>query len=106
MEQAPVTVTVEYRAVAGRAEQAAAELNTLVATVIATEPDCFGIEVLLDAEDPARLLLVERWSSQNAYFGAHFQTPHIQAFIGRAADWFEGPPAINIWTTRATHVRG
>ena len=106
MTQPLVTVIVEYRAIAERTEQAVAELNTLVATVVATEADCFGIEFLRDADDPARILLVERWSSQNAYFGAHLQTRHIQAFIAKATPWFEGPPAIQAWTTHANHVRG
>ncbi|MDO8836585.1 MAG: putative quinol monooxygenase [Vicinamibacterales bacterium] len=106
MTQPPVTVIIEYRAIPERAEQAGAELNALVATVVATEPDCFGIEFLCDAEDPARMLLVERWSSQNAYFGAHFQTPHIRAFIAKATDWFAGPPNIQVWATHANHVRG
>ena len=106
MTQAPVTIIIEYRAIPERTEQAVAELNTLVATVVATEADCFGIEFLREADDPARILLVERWSSQNAYFGAHFQTPHIQAFIAKAAEWFEGPPSIHVWATHANHVRG
>ena len=103
MPSTPVTVVIEYRARPDRQEQAVTELDALVATVVAAEHDCFGIQLLQDPADPARLLLIERWSSQAAYQGPHFQTPHLQSFIARAAEFFAGPPEIRFWVTKSEY---
>ncbi len=100
-----VTVVIEYRALPGQAERALTELDRLVAIVVKEEADCFGIQVLQDATDPARLLLVEQWSSEEAYLGPHFETPHLQAFIVQAREIFAGPPAIGYWHLQSTHGR-
>ena len=97
MTQPPVTVLIEYRARHGQATVAAGELQRLIATVVAAEADCLGIRLLQDPDDPAHLLLVEQWSSREAYLGPHLQTAHLQAFIARAGELFEGRPAITFW---------
>lgn len=94
----PVTVTITYEARADRTGEAAEELRKLIATVVASEPDCSGIRLFRDADDPARILLVEEWSSREAYLGPHFRTPHLQAFIAAAGELFAGPPEIRFWT--------
>lgn len=99
MAHAPVTVVIEYRAQADKVARAVDELDRLVATVVATEADCSGIELLQDAADPTRLLLVERWSSREAYLGPHFETPHLKAFIARAPELFDAAPSIRFWKT-------
>lgn len=101
-----VTVLIEYRARSGRSAEALSALAELVATVVAREPDCAGIRVLQDGEEPHRILLDERWSSREAYLGPHFQTPHLQAFIARAGDLFEGPPSIRFWLERGESLPG
>jgi quinol monooxygenase YgiN len=93
----PVVVQIQYRAQPGREDLAAREIGALIATVQREEPDCLGITMLRSADDPARLLLHERWTSRAAYFGPHMQTPHIQAFIGRAPAFVAGPPEITVW---------
>jgi quinol monooxygenase YgiN len=103
MSSTAVTVLIEYRALPDQIEQAIAELETLIATVVRLEEDCFGIQLLQNDGDPARLLLYESWSSREAYEGPHFQTPHLQDFIARARDFFAGPPAIQFWNLRAEH---
>jgi quinol monooxygenase YgiN len=103
MASTPVTVLIEYRALPEQIERAVAELDALIATVVRLEEDCFGIQLLQDDADPARILLYELWSSREAYEGPHFQTPHLQAFIARARDLFAGPPVIQFWHLRAEH---
>jgi quinol monooxygenase YgiN len=92
-----VTVVIEYCALPASAEQAVSELDALVATVVANEPDCRGIRLLRDTGDPARVLLVEEWTSREAYLGPHFHTPHLTAFKAKAATLFAGAPKIEFW---------
>jgi quinol monooxygenase YgiN len=103
MSSTAVTVLIEYHALPEQIERAIAELDALIATVVRLEEDCFGIQLLQNDADPARLLLYESWSSREAYEGPHFQTPHLQEFIARAGDFFAGPPAIQFWSLRAEH---
>lgn len=92
-----VVVVIRYRALPGREEVARSELAKLVATVLAEESACGGIRMLVDADDPAAILLVEEWPDRASYLGPHFETPHLQAFIARAGEWFAGPPEIAFW---------
>ena len=78
-------------------EVARVELARLVETVVAEESACGGIRMLVDADDPAAILLVEQWPDRASYLGPHFETPHLQAFIARAGEWFAGPPEIGFW---------
>jgi quinol monooxygenase YgiN len=92
-----ITVHITYHAKPDQTENAVRELSELIATVVATEPDCFAIRLLQDPADPARILLDEEWTSQEAYLGPHFQTPHLKAFIARAELLFTGRPDIHFW---------
>jgi quinol monooxygenase YgiN len=92
-----VVVVIRYRALPGRETVARAELAKLVATVLAEEGACGGIRMLVDAADPAAILLVEEWPDRASYLGPHFETPHLKAFIARAGEWFAGPPEIGFW---------
>lgn len=92
-----VVVLIAYRALPGKEEAAKAEIAALVKTVLRTEPDCSGIEVLCNAADPGHILLVEQWSSRERYLGAHMQTPHIKAWIAEAPAIMSGPPEITFW---------
>ena len=99
----PVTVVIEYRALPASVGQAVSELDALVATVVATEPHCRGIRLLRDTGDPARVLLVEEWTSREAYQGPHFHTPHITAFKAKAATLFAGAPKIEFWGEKSAY---
>ncbi|MBP1642862.1 MAG: hypothetical protein H6Q03_1531 [Acidobacteria bacterium] len=70
----PITVLITYQARPERVAEATRALRRLVATVVA--------------------VLVEEWTSREAYLGPHFQTPHLQAFIAGAGELFAGPPEI------------
>ena len=96
---AGVTVLVRYQLLPDRIEQAMQDIMKLTQTVAAKEPDCLGIEVLQDADDPTIVTLVERWTSREVYEGPHMQTKHLQSFIARARDNFAGPPDISFWLT-------
>ena len=92
-----ITVTVAYRAQPGKGDEAQAALGKLVATVLATEPACLGIEILRHADDPERIVLHERWSDRMAYEGPHMNTPHLREFIAASPAFLAGPPDISIW---------
>jgi len=98
MSKEAVIVLIEYRARPGQEEAARSALTALVATVVAREPDCHGITMLDHADDPARILLYERWTDRQTYLGPHMKTPHLVEFIGRAGELFTGPPEITFWT--------
>jgi quinol monooxygenase YgiN len=102
MSRDETTVLIRYRALAGREAELRGELATLIATVVREEPDCTGIEMLIAEDDPAHLVLVERWSGREAYLGPHLRTPHLLAFRERAPLLVAGPPEITFWRTGAS----
>ena len=93
------TVLITYRAQPDHLEVAKRELARLVATVLAKEPDCGGITMLQDVDDPTRFTLVERWPSRERFLGPHMQQPHILAFIQSAGAFLAGPPEISFWAS-------
>lgn len=95
---AGVTVVITYQAQPGRGEKARDELASLIATVVSLEPDCHGIRLLQDSADPDRILLIEEWTSQEAFTGPHMQTPHLQAFMQRGQEFLAGPPELTFWS--------
>ncbi len=97
MTQPSITVLITYHAQPDQAERAVHALSELIATVVATEPDCFLIRLFRDPADPTRILLYEEWTSKEAYLGSHFQTPHLKAFIAGASTLFTGPADIRFW---------
>ncbi|MBE0566217.1 MAG: antibiotic biosynthesis monooxygenase [Krumholzibacteria bacterium] len=92
-----VVVIISYVCQPGKADQAVREISELIATVQRVEPDCGGIELLQQTDDPSRIMLVEQWTSREAYLGPHFQQPHILAFIERAGQFLVEPPVITFW---------
>ena len=101
MSPSPITVVIEYQALPDKVGQAFSELESLIRTVVATEPDCHGIRLLQESTDPTQALLYEEWTSREAYLGPHLQTPHIQEFRAKAATLFAGSPKIRFWSGRA-----
>lgn len=95
--QSHVVVTIRYQAQPAQAERTRDALSALIATVVATEPDCLGIQMLVDPDDATRILLYERWTSKEAYTGPHMQTPHLGAFMVLARELIAGPPTIEYW---------
>ena len=91
----PILVLVRYVAQPGRASDALASVRDLVATVLAREPACAGIEILQELDKPGSITLLERWPDQATFLGPHMQQPHIQAFIQSAGALLAGPPDIS-----------
>lgn len=96
-----VAVLISYTALPGKVEESVSELRKLIATVVATEPDCHLIRLFQDPADVSRILLYEEWTSKEVYLGSHFQTPHLTAFIARAGEFFAGRPDIQFWEMKA-----
>ena len=42
-------------------------------------------------------MLIEHWDSKEIFTGAHMQTPHMQAFLHRAAEFLAGSPEFSFW---------
>lgn len=97
MPKSDVTVIIRYEAKPGKTETARRELTELVNTVVKEELACRGIWLHQDTATPEKLLLVEHWTSKEAYTGPHMQTPHLTAFVGRAFEFLAGPPEITFW---------
>lgn len=97
-----IVVLVQYRALPDQVDAARRAIAALVATVTSSEPDCGGIELLHEANDPTRITLIERWPSQAHFVGPHLQQPHIQAFIATAGAFLAGPPDMSFWHSAAT----
>lgn len=97
MTATDVTVIIRYRCQSGQAETALRELSALVATVRREEPDCRGIVIVRNEDDPCDLTLIETWTSREAYAGPHLSTPHILAFKSRAGQFMAGAPEITYW---------
>ncbi|HLS48265.1 MAG TPA: putative quinol monooxygenase [Gemmatimonadales bacterium] len=94
---ADVTVLIRYQAQPGKADQARQELDALIRTVVAEEPDCRRIWLHQNTSGPEQLLLVEHWTSEAAFNGPHMHTPHLTAFIARAPNFLMGPPETSFW---------
>lgn len=101
MIEPEATVVIRYQSLPGREDRAKEEIRSLIAIVVAEEPDCLSITFLEDRDHPGRLLLYERWTSREAYLGPHLQTPHLRAFKERASDFAAGPPTIEFWSKLA-----
>lgn len=97
MSDDPVVVAIRYQALSGQEERTRIALEELIATVVATESDCIGIQLHVDPDDASRLFLYERWRSRASYAGPHLQTPHLGAFMVAARELLAGPPTIEFW---------
>ena len=97
MTPSDIHVIIRYRAKPQYEETALRELADLVAVVRAAEPDCTGITIVRHEKDPGEIMLIETWTSRDAYVGPHLRTPHITAFRERAGAFMAGPPDISFW---------
>jgi quinol monooxygenase YgiN len=68
-----------------------------------TEPGCLAHAVHHDAENPQRLMFVERWADRAA-LDAHFAVPASRAFGKALAGLAAVPPDLQIY--EATQVHG
>ncbi|HEX6694334.1 MAG TPA: putative quinol monooxygenase [Longimicrobiales bacterium] len=97
MADTKVRVVIIYTAQPARVTDGLAALQDIVTTVLEHETDCLDITIHQDVDDATKFLLFETWTSKAAFTGEHMKTPHIQAFMQKAASLFTGPPAITFW---------
>ena len=102
MNSSGVHVLIRYQAKPGCESAALRELTALVSVVRAAEPDCTGITIVGSEDQIGHIVLIETWTSREAYAGPHLQTPHIQDFIKRSGSFMAGPPEITYWNHVAT----
>ncbi len=63
-----------------------------------TEPGCLSHEVSIDAENPLRLVFVERWADRAA-LDAHFAVPASLGFVTEVQQLADGPPTMSLHPT-------
>jgi quinol monooxygenase YgiN len=96
-----VTVIITCQIQPGKSDIARRDFVDIIKSVVANEAACHGIQVLLDPEDSNRLLLIEYWDSKEVFIGPHMQTPHMQAFLQRAAAFLAATPVFGFWRHHA-----
>ena len=95
MQAGNVTVLIRTQLLPDSIEQGKRDLLDLARQVRRVEPDCLAIELAQDMDDPAKITMVEKWSTRAAYEGRHMQSPHMKSFIERSSKYFAGPPDIS-----------
>lgn len=81
----------------GSTETALALSHTHVARS-RTEPGCISHDVHVHAEDPNRIVFVERWADRAA-LDAHFAVPESQAFAAALTELASGRPRMDVYET-------
>jgi quinol monooxygenase YgiN len=72
--------------------------DALLGLVAATrkEAGCLDYDLHVSAQDPAKFLFHETWSSQ-ADIDAHMKSPHVQAMLPRVDELCVAFPEITAW---------
>ena len=97
MDTKPVTVVITCAIKAEKLETARRDLEAIIATVMANEPACHAIRVHEDTKTPGRLMIIEKWDSEEIFTGPHMQTPHMQAFLKTAQEFLDGAAEFGFW---------
>ena len=83
-----LTVIVYMRAKPGREQEVRDELTALVEPT-SQEEGFVNYDLHVSIEDPAVFFLYENWESGEA-LDAHFETPHLQRFVGLVDELLDG----------------
>ena len=86
-----VTALLDVRFDPARRDEGLAYLHTVL-TDTRTFAGCLAVEVLVDAEDPAHVLVVERWESM--YHDAMYREWRAGAGASALGDFLAGPPGL------------
>jgi len=92
-----VTVVIACSIKPGKMEIAKQALHAVINTVIEQEKDCKGIEVYDNPKNPRRLLIIEKWTSEEIFLGSHMQTPHMITFMKMAGSFVDGQAEFTFW---------
>ena len=95
MQASIVTILIQTQLLPDSIEQGREALLDLAREVKKVEPDCLAIELAQDMDDPAKITMIEKWSSRDAYEGPHMQSSHMKSFIEQSSKYFAGPPEIS-----------
>ena len=91
----PITVVAMFQARPGKEKELRDALLGLLAPT-RQEPGCVSYDMHVSAEDPAKFLFYENWTSKDK-LDAHMHTPHIQKLIPRVEELCVGFPEIKLW---------
>jgi quinol monooxygenase YgiN len=95
MSQKNITVVATFQARPGKETELRAALLGLLAPT-RQENGCLNYDLHVAADDPAKFLFHETWTSKAA-LDTHLQTPHIQTLLPRIGELCPEPPAIVIY---------
>ena len=69
------------------------------------EPGCISYEYFTGITDPCQVVLVQEWESA-AHLQLHYQTPHMEKFIGALGEYISEPVATRSYATPDEVERG
>lgn len=90
-----LTVIATFQARPGKEMELRAALTGLLQPT-RQEADCLKYDLHASAEDPAKFLFHENWTSKAA-LDAHLHTPHIKALLPRVDELCTAFPQITLW---------
>ena len=90
-----ITVVATFHAKPGKETELKNALISLVAPTH-KEAGCINYDLHVSAEDPAKFLFHENWTSK-AHLDAHLKNTHIQVLLPRLDELCIGMPEIKIW---------
>jgi quinol monooxygenase YgiN len=91
----PLTVVAMFEAKPGKEVALRAALLGLLEPT-RQEPGCLNYDLHESAENPAKFLFHENWTSK-AHLEAHSQSAHLQALLPRVEELCVAPPQITLW---------
>ncbi len=68
-----------------------------------TEPGCLEHGVYRNAENPERLIFVERWTDREA-LAAHFALPATRAFAASLSELLAAPAELRVYEANETRI--
>jgi quinol monooxygenase YgiN len=95
MADRKLTVVAKIIAKPGLEEQVKATLLNLI-TPTRKEAGCINYDLHQSQEDKAHFLFYENWISRKD-LDDHLKTPHLEAFLGKAAELLAEPIEITFW---------
>ena len=99
-----LTIIAFARAQADKVEELGRRMLALVEPS-RNEPGCINYDLHQSNDDPAVWCVYENWRSEED-LTAHFQTPHMTAFITDVPDLVEGEVVLQRFTMRSVVASG
>ena len=95
MNTKPVTVIATFQARPGKETELRGALIGLLAPT-RMEAGCLNYDCHQSADDPAKFLFHENWTSK-AHLDAHLQSTHLQALLPRVDELCTQSPQVTLW---------